>query len=81
MGTKSAWTPERREKQAAMIARTRPWEKATGPRTEQGKAISSRNASTGAKEADEVYTAVRLKMRARALRDAERICMISIDNR
>lgn len=47
MGTKSAWTPERRAKQAAIIARTRPWEKATGPRTDAGKAISARNAYAG----------------------------------
>lgn len=47
MGTKSAWTPERRAKQAKTILGTRPWEKSTGPRTEGGKAISSRNAYAG----------------------------------
>lgn len=45
MGTSRAWTAERRAKQVAIINQTRPWEKATGPRTENGKAISSRNAT------------------------------------
>jgi len=44
MGTTKAWTAERRAKQVEIINRTRPWEKATGPRTDEGKAISSRNA-------------------------------------
>lgn len=44
MGTKSAWTPERRARQAEIIRQTKPWEKSTGPKTEEGKAASSRNA-------------------------------------
>lgn len=44
MGTKSAWTPERRARQAERIRSTRPWEQSTGPKTEAGKAISSQNA-------------------------------------
>lgn len=44
MGTKSAWTPERRAKQREIIARTKPWERSTGPRTAKGKARSSQNA-------------------------------------
>lgn len=44
MGTKSAWTPERRARQAAIIRATRPWTKSTGPRTDEGKAVSSQNA-------------------------------------
>jgi len=44
MGTKGAWTPERRAKQAETIRRTKPWEHSTGPRTEAGKQTSSRNA-------------------------------------
>ena len=47
MGTKSAWTPERRARQAEIIRRTKPWEKSTGPKTEAGKASSSRNAYAG----------------------------------
>jgi hypothetical protein len=73
MGTKGAWTPERRAKQAEIIARNRPWEKATGPRSVQGKAISSRNAYTGAAESVALYARVRLEVRARHLREAERL--------
>jgi hypothetical protein len=44
VGTKSAWTPERRARQSEIIRQTKPWEHSTGPRTEAGKARSSRNA-------------------------------------
>lgn len=44
MGTSSAWTLERREQQRKTIQHTRPWEKSTGPRTREGKAVASRNA-------------------------------------
>ena len=47
MATSSAWSPERRARQAAAIQRWRPWEKSTGPRTVEGKAKSSRNAYAG----------------------------------
>lgn len=40
----SAWTVERRARQAEAIRRWRPWEHSTGPRTPEGKARSSRNA-------------------------------------
>lgn len=46
MGTKSAWTPERRAQQAERIRLTKPWEKSTGPKTAEGKAVCSRNACT-----------------------------------
>lgn len=44
MGTSSAWTPERRARQSERIRRVKPWEKSTGPRTVDGKFISSQNA-------------------------------------
>lgn len=47
MGTSSAWTPERRAKQAEVIRRNKPWEKSTGPKTAEGKAVSARNADKG----------------------------------
>lgn len=47
MGTKSAWTAERRAKQAAFIRQTQPWKHSTGPKTPEGKAVSSRNAYAG----------------------------------
>ena len=46
MGTKSAWTEERRQRQAEIIRKTKPWEHSTGPRTEDGKNVSSRNATS-----------------------------------
>ena len=41
------WTPEQRKKQSEDIHRYKPWEKSTGPRTQEGKAISSQNAFKG----------------------------------
>ena len=43
----SSWTPERRARQAALIRTWKPWQKATGPRTPDGKATASRNAYKG----------------------------------
>jgi hypothetical protein len=47
MGTKASWTPERRARQAELIRQVRPWERATGPKTTEGKAVSARNAYKG----------------------------------
>jgi hypothetical protein len=47
MGTKAAWTAERKARQAETIRGTKPWEHATGPQSEAGKAISARNAYRG----------------------------------
>lgn len=41
------WTDAARAKQAAMIARWKPWQAATGPRTAAGKAKAARNADKG----------------------------------
>ena len=38
------WSEERRKKQAEAIRKHKPWEKSTGPRSDRGKAIASRNA-------------------------------------
>ncbi len=40
----SAWTPERRVRQAALIRTWRPWAQSTGPRTAEGKAQAAANA-------------------------------------
>lgn len=42
------WTPERRARQAEPISSWTPWERSTGPRTEDGKARSSQNRFRGA---------------------------------
>jgi len=39
----NGWTPERRARQAAMIRTWKPWEKSTGPKTDEGKAVVSHN--------------------------------------
>jgi len=43
----ATWTSERRARQAALIRTWKPWQKATGPRTPEGKARASRNAYKG----------------------------------
>ena len=43
----NGWTLERRERQAELIKDWRPWEHSTGPRSEAGRAITSRNAWKG----------------------------------
>ena len=64
VGTRSAWTPERRAKQAEAIRRWQPWEKATGPRSDAGKAISSRNADKRAAAQNERYRLILSDIRA-----------------
>ena len=43
----NGWTPERRARQAALIRTWKPWEQATGPRTDEGKARTARNGFKG----------------------------------
>ena len=43
----SGWTPERRKRQAELIRQWAPWDKSTGPTSQEGKAAVSRNAWTG----------------------------------
>ncbi|RQS22454.1 hypothetical protein DIE00_34090 [Burkholderia sp. Bp8989] len=38
------WTPEQRAAQAEKIRRWKPWERSTGPVSDDGKAASSQNA-------------------------------------
>lgn len=41
----NGWTPERRARQAALIKTWKPWQKSTGPKTEEGKAASASNST------------------------------------
>lgn len=41
------WTEEQRQRQRERIMEWKPWELSTGPRSVQGKQVSSRNAYTG----------------------------------
>lgn len=45
----NGWTPDRKTRQAKAIQRWKPWQRATGPKSPQGKAIVSRNAFKGAR--------------------------------
>ena len=57
----NGWTLERRRRQAELIQTWKPWERSTGPRTQEGKQRDSRNAFRGA-------TRAMLRALARALR-------------
>lgn len=71
MGTASSWTPERRAKQAEAIRRWQPWNRSTGPRTDEGKARSSRNADKGLAAFEDRIWQVRSSCRAE--REAEAV--------
>ncbi len=48
MGNPAAgWTPERRAKQREAIQRWKPWEKSTGPKSDEGKARTAMNGYRG----------------------------------
>jgi hypothetical protein len=40
----NGWTMERRQRQAELIQRWKPWKLSTGARTEEGKEVSKMNA-------------------------------------
>ena len=41
------WTSEQRQQQAERIRKWSPWAQSTGPRSDEGKAVASRNAWKG----------------------------------
>lgn len=43
----NGWTLERRAKQALLIRDWKPWERSTGPRSVEGKALSAQNGYKG----------------------------------
>lgn len=59
------WTEESRKAQAERIRTQKPWEHTTGPKTEEGKARASRNATkTGTRS--EVILELKRVLRAQA---------------
>jgi len=73
---RSGWTPERRAKQAEAVRLWKPWEKSTGPRTEEGKAKSSRNADKGVAALHSRILEARLKWRAAREAELDDVCRI-----
>ena len=68
---KHGWTPERRKKQSQLIQNWKPWKNSTGPRTVQGRAISSMNAlKHGMRSAEVRATESAIAMLARFEREA-----------
>lgn len=43
-GVTKGWPPARRRQQAERIKAHQPWKHSTGPKTEEGRAVSARNA-------------------------------------
>jgi hypothetical protein len=65
--TDRAWTAARRAQQAALIRRVRPWERATGPRTPVGKAVSSKNGMQPGSRRERAKVRAVLRQQAEAL--------------
>ena len=59
------WTPEQRQQQAEAIRRWSPWEQSTGPKSEHGKALVSRNGWKGGerRKLREMFKALNQAMR------------------
>ena len=81
MGTKNAWSAERRARQAEIIKRTKPWNSATGPRTDEGKARSSRNADKGIAAMHDRILQARLEWRAACEAEANEACRLLFEMR
>ena len=65
-----SWTQERKARQAELIRQSQPWEKSTGPRTDEGKASSSGNAwKHGLRTAAEIEEHRRVNSLLRECRD------------
>lgn len=77
----SGWTPERRAKQAEAVRGWKPWERSTGPRTEEGKARSSRNADKGIAALNDRLLQVRLEWRAAREAEANEACRLLFEAR
>jgi hypothetical protein len=64
------WTPEERLKQSKAIRSWKPWERSTGAKSPQGKAISSKNAF---KTGDSVYVRQLIKQMNRILKEQKNL--------
>jgi hypothetical protein len=64
------WTPEERLKQSKAIRSWKPWERSTGAKSPQGKAISSKNAT---KTGDSAYVRELIKQMNQILKEQNRL--------
>lgn len=64
----NGWTPERRARQAVLIKQWRPWEKSTGPKSEEGKQRSAMRGYKGGVRAWLRETAKELRKYAEGLK-------------
>jgi len=64
------WTLDQRLRQSEAIRRWKPWESSTGAKTEQGKTISSKNAT---KTGDSVYVRELIKQINRLIREQKNL--------
>ena len=63
----NGWTPERRQQQRDAIQRWKPWERSTGPKTDDGKRRSAKNSTvTGIHSAENraIVREIREQLRA-----------------
>jgi hypothetical protein len=65
----NGWTMERRQRQAELIRRWKPWAQSTGPRTPSGKSRSVTNAYKGAPRVIERRMGRELRRQVNALKD------------
>lgn len=62
---RTGWNDARRAKQSAWMKENRPWDKSTGPKTEEGKAAVKYNACTHGLRSDD-YRAVKKLLKIQA---------------
>lgn len=71
---KTGWTPERRQRQAELIQRWRPWEQSTGPKTPEGKAVVAQNPYKGGHRQKWRELAKQLNVELAAMRQVRLAC-------
>ena len=64
------WTKEQRLRQSEAIRQWKPWESSTGAKTEQGKTISSKNAT---KTVDSAYVRELIKQMKRLMKEQKKL--------
>lgn len=55
----NGWTAERKARQAELIRTWEPWRKSTGPKSDEGKAISAANSTVHGMRSQECFKSFR----------------------